>query len=1250
MVKLPFINSNQQKAGYLSLFSTVLLSTFYMSCYADDTEIYFNDKQTTIKPNVLFILDRSLSMDKDPEGKTIKKDENQDLKTLSKLNLLKESFQLIFSDPTISGLRIGVMDYGSGKPNLAKEVIDVDAIDETRNIENLNQQINGDEITFEQPIWQSTDDGYQNKSTQNNWLDFTIGGLLITNTTTTGRYFAYRFDNILLKSKKDREDSGYTNSDYGVKSAKLSLNFYGAAASTTQRQLDVYIDPKVDSIYLRPRTKNDISSRFLAANNANNANLGSHKIQCAIDSYKSGTYTCDVTKLVRTQLAKNDWQDGYAMTFIIVNSSYRASNPSIARDGGSLSFKERGDQYQAKLIITANKNVIAKNKRTRKETLIDTAFALKTSGATYTNRAIFAASQYISNISGSRNPGPFHSDNAYSLSSKSISTASPLVAGCQLTHFILMSDGQPTNNYYATIRDYMGQKKSCTINGVEERYGDTNERCGRALTNWLAQTSQSSFAGPNYIWTHTIGFGMVSDNDDEASDDVQFGPDSNPVKYLRDLASNGNGQFHTAKDIDGLVDAFKSIINEALSVNVSAVSGQVVTSSVDFLEQRREAFYSIYQSQLQDYWPGNLKGFKMVYNKEMVDGKLIEIPVLYSWDEEQKAINSDGQFKSGVDSAWSEGMGDGGNVKAGGVVAQLPEQDELPNRPLFTFVGGAPVAINSSANLSTQDLDLASDEDDVKKGLLDFMRGYVYQAGGSNSAAGKKIGDSIAAGVSMVSYGCTKSGADITTCGFDDLNLVGLLASNDGVLRSYDLKTGKALYEFMPKEMLPIIKHLQKPATLMEQIKDEKNNLLSTKKVVKTYGLDGKVIIYHEPSNKENKDGFIRAGDKAYAFLAAGRGGGYIYAFDISYENRKKFKPMWTLTSSDLSNLGAAWSEPIVGKVKIGGTVTPVVIFGAGNQDPQSKNLKGNGVYMVDAKTGTIIWGSNNMTYSVPGGVTAYVDSDNNPDGLISDIFFGDLGGQLWRFHINNGQSISGLVSPAGNSNGVVASIGSTRYFYQKPVIYDLSNAKNVIKDMISINIGTGYKEHPLVQNTQDRFYSFRFPKDYKSTNNIVTTESDLAELTLDTKGTTYVKNYQSITKGFMVVLDSQVGEKVISNAAVFADRLVFNTYIPDNTFNPKTCIPNTGKQRSYSVNVVTGKNLLKDKYIETSISTIPNDVTVYCGSSFCSLVTGTNMLDGDSSKYEGRCENGVCEFPFTDSKPAKGVYIKTGWTDLFSL
>ncbi len=79
-----------------------------------------------------------------------------------------------------------------------------------------------------------------------------------------------------------------------------------------------------------------------------------------------------------------------------------------------------------------------------------------------------------------------------------------------------------------------------------------------------------------------------------------------------------------------------------------------------------------------------------------------------------------------------------------------------------------------------------------------------------------------------------------------------------------------------------------------------------------------------------------------------------------------------------------------------------------------SSSNKGAGVYIFDATTGELIWdarfGSSSSTsatetknpdmkYSV---VSQIKTADRNNDGLVDHLYFGDLGGQVWRVDLNN--------------------------------------------------------------------------------------------------------------------------------------------------------------------------------------------------------------------------------------------------------
>lgn len=1260
----------------------VLMGTVTLT-YADDTEIYFNTDKNKVKPNVLFILDKSASMKKTPAGT----DENFDNGQVSKINLLKEALQLIFDnkEKSIKGMRVGLMTF-STDAILQREMLDIDQIDEKRNIEHLNPIYHNDgTTTFDQTIWITSNDGYQllgGKGYPNFKRDkaIEINGSNNTKLRLSGdKIFGFRFDNILIKNPQGANNTGSGEGapNYGVVKAELKIKM---KLTQEKNYIRIYVDPEADSVYFRQRTAFDLSNRVAKAKKAGRA----YETLCILDKGKQEYRTCDVSDLVRTIISSKDWKDGNAISFILENATGNGkdlqSGESVKKIG-EIIFSDKYKIDKSQLTITAKNNAIALNKRTKKEAILDSGFAIEPKGLTEVNRALLAGSMYVSNIPHEGKAGPYHDDGSkkklYTKSEFVESTASPLVEGCQLTHFILMSDGRPNNPHPDDVRAYMGS--SCRINGKldDGKNNRGGEECSRALVNWLTQTDHSEkkdskFDGPNYIYTHAISFGMSDD------DGTPKKKDKIALQFLKDIAAYGHGVFRETNDADDLADAFKSIMSAALSINGTAVSGQVVATAKDIYKQRREAFYSIFQSQQLDYWPGNVKGFKLVYKKvEIVEGVETEIPVLKSWDETEPAIDpKTGSIASAVSSAWS--TGDGNNVFAGGVAAQLP--DDPAERNMFTFNSSKnKQVINSAANITTKQLAVEDLEDaeQVKKGLLNFIRGYMYQLGGSSLPGQNKIGDAISSGVTLISYGCDGAkDKSIIDCAYDNLNLVGLSASNDGILRGYNLTDGSTLYEIMPEQMLPIIKKLQKPVSLQEYIEDPNDtNKLINKMTTKTYGLDGKVVIYHEDTNQND---FIDNGEAAYAFVASGRGGPYIYGFDISNKTNPKLLWIHTNDNGDFSNLGETWSEPVIGKIKVNGAKVPVIIFGAGydnslsqlqqdGQPPARKNDNiGTAVYMLNAISGQVIATihADAMTFSIPGGV-ATLKSDKSDPELITDLFFGDMGGQLWRFRIDNNAGAKQIVYPAGGQHGLIASISgsdvhNSRRFYQKPFIYDFISEKGLkdssLKNYLAINIGSGYKPHPLVTDNQDRFYSIRVPKDPTTATNNVIEEKDLALLTLENKegDTNYVDNSHTgnIKNGFMIKLDAIKGEKVLSNPYAVQGRVAFNTYVPDNTVNAVNCLPNMGKQRLYVIDIVSGRNLLHSQFIETDAITIPNDITIYCSDRACSIISGTHALDGNIIHFDVGISKTNCE------KDPKGCTplnlnnitktIKTTWTDLF--
>src|SRR5690606_25023138 len=151
------------------------------------------------------------------------------------------------------------------------------------------------------------------------------------------------------------------------------------------------------------------------------------------------------------------------------------------------------------------------------------------------------------------------------------------------------------------------------------------------------------------------------------------------------------------------------------------------------------------------------------------------------------------------------------------------------------------------------------------------------------------------------------------------------------------------------------------------------------------------------------------------------------------------------------------------------------------NYEPRTDHF-GNALYIVDSETGELIWhGARSggtrefpdMRYSIPADVKVI---DLDADGFADRMYAADMGGQIWRFDIFNGEPASNLVT-----GGVIARLGSagidnptradTRRFYYAP---DVALATTRAGTFLHIGIGSGYRAHQNETDNENRFYALR--------------------------------------------------------------------------------------------------------------------------------------------------------------------------------
>ncbi len=366
------------------------------------------------------------------------------------------------------------------------------------------------------------------------------------------------------------------------------------------------------------------------------------------------------------------------------------------------------------------------------------------------------------------------------------------------------------------------------------------------------------------------------------------------------------------------------------------------------------------------------------------------------------------------------------------------------------------------------------------------------------------------------------------------------------------------------------------------------------------------------------------------------RGGRSYYALNVTDINNPSL--MWQIDggSGDFADLGQSWSKPIKSKVKFNGVIHNVLIFGGGydaNQDSvtvRTVDSMGNAIFMVDANTGALLWSAGNhnghdsvhadMDYSIPSDIRVL---DMNRDGMADQLYVGDMGGQIWRFDIDNTgdfSNINFLVDitkiadlagsfDAGGSPTTAAPADNRRFYYPP----DLALAVEGKHRYLSLSIGSGYRAHPLNTAIDDRFYMIKlFDTHAKPASWTTLIEADLYDATANhiMEGDTTQKDAAQVAlsnsdiarkEGWYLRMLGN-GEKVLAGSTTIQNQIVFTTYEP-TAANTGSCNPTQGTSRAYLVSLfdaspmldINGDNTVNaaDRVIQLQIGSIPATPTV---------------------------------------------------------
>jgi type IV pilus assembly protein PilY1 len=747
---------------------------------------------------------------------------------------------------------------------------------------------------------------------------------------------------------------------------------------------------------------------------------------------------------------------------------------------------------------------------------------------------------------------------------------SPMDISCQKNFIVYLTDGLPTADESADDEIIALPDFSTTV--AADCDGTGYGRCLDDLAEYMYETDlQPTMPGNQNVPSYWIG----------------FGPEVTGSALLQTAANRGGGQFYSADNTVGLAAVLTSIVNEILTTNTTFTAPSVSVNAFNRTQTLADLYVSVFRPEIAYRWPGNVKKY-MVTDGEIVDA-----------DGNPAVDPNTGFFADGARSIWS-GSADGAEVQEGGAAKRQPIDPATRN--VYTNIDSTTSDLTATTNrllvtnllISDSVLGVGAVGQPARADLIEWARGRDVQDEDLDLdvvEARQDMGDPLHAKPAVVIYGGTQSSPDIT-------DAVVYSPTNDGMLHAIDAETGDELWSFMPQDVLDNILPLY----------------LSTATSSKHYALDADVraLKYDVDQNGIVEPG---DGDRVILYFGQRRGGGNYFAVEVT--DRDQPEHLFTIGATQLANLGQTWSTPAITRVDISGASQNsqklVLIFAGGYDDTQDgytykTDSVGNGIYMVDALTGALLWRASRtganlnlaaLRHSIPSNVAVF---DLNNDTYADRMYVGDMGGLVFRFDIYSGNAVSSLVT-----GGVIANLGAYSYTAPQPLAVSrrLYNTPDVAlmkrrgkSTFFNIALGSGYRGHPLDDRTEDRFYAIRdylpFTKLTQAQYDALTpiTDADLVDITDDPTPT-----LADDVPGWRLELrlpSGWVGEKVLAESRTFNNNIFFPTYLPNEAAAANQCTPAAGRNRVYVISAHDGAPVIEqDGVISDSDNDGDNDLTV---------------------------------------------------------
>jgi type IV pilus assembly protein PilY1 len=619
--------------------------------------------------------------------------------------------------------------------------------------------------------------------------------------------------------------------------------------------------------------------------------------------------------------------------------------------------------------------------------------------------------------------------------------------------------------------------------------------------------------------------------------------DSGSIAQTKKMAEAGGTDLLYVDDPVALSADLEKLFGEVLSVSSSFVAASVPVNVFNQTESLDNLFVALFEARNTIAWPGNVKKLKLADDPndgdnvfdEVVDAEggpgfettginrgRIYYDALTFWTDKVNLAALDANTPTDPnDNEFIPPGADGRVVDRGAAGQKIPgfvtsypyaigdsNSDNISGKAIRKVFVEDPNATNGlsdfhtglASNASYQAF-LGTTDPNEAEALIKYGRGKDVDSETDPNAPREWIlADAIHSQPFALNYGATGSGYDPNN---PDIKL--LFGTGDGmfhVIENTDAssnETGTEIFGYFPREVLG-------------QLKRRRSGDLIDKGTDMRYGIDGAPVVFTEDVNDDGN--FIATdNDEVYVYFGLRRGGYSYHALDIVKASEPKLIWKITETRSDGSStafeeLGLTFSTPTVSKVKYDGNDVDVLVFGGGYHggwDPNDPNAAtqfgkdvnadddafGNAIYIVNARTGALIWKANykdglttgggynisegypyynhkDMVDSIPSDVTL-LETDG---GYLHRIYVGDTGGAVWRADVPPGECTADPPCSDANADWRVESWFVSKLadftptaaddlrFFHKPDVVETKLADGTFVDGVVIQ--TGNRADPL--------------------------------------------------------------------------------------------------------------------------------------------------------------------------------------------